>query len=34
MPTDVIVIVIVAAAFGAFAAALCWADFQTRGLSR
>ena len=34
MPTEIIVIAIVAAAFGLFAATLYWADLQTRGLTK
>jgi hypothetical protein len=34
MPTDIIVIAMVAAAFGLFAATLYWADLQTRGLTK
>jgi hypothetical protein len=32
MPTDLIVVVAMAIAFGVFAATLYWADLQTRGL--
>jgi hypothetical protein len=34
MPIDTIVVVLMAAAFGIFAAALYWADLRTRGLTR
>jgi hypothetical protein len=34
MPTVLIAIVAIVAVFGVFAAALFWADVQTRGLSR
>jgi len=34
MPTDVIVALVMACAFGIFAAALYWVDLQTRGLSK
>jgi hypothetical protein len=34
MPTDIIVIAMVAAVFGLFAATLYWADLQTRGLTK
>jgi hypothetical protein len=34
MPTEIIVIAIVAAAFGLLAATLYWADLQTRGLTK
>ena len=30
MPTDLIVVIIMAAAFGVFAATLYWAELQTR----
>jgi hypothetical protein len=33
MPTDTIVVLIMAAAFGIFAATLYWADLRTRGVS-
>ena len=33
MPTDTIVVLIMAAAFGIFAATLYWADLRTRGAS-
>jgi hypothetical protein len=32
MPTDVIVALVMASAFGIFAATLYWADVRTRGL--
>jgi hypothetical protein len=32
VPTDTIVVLAMAAAFGIFAAALYWADLRTRGL--
>jgi hypothetical protein len=34
MPTDTIVVLIMATAFGIFAATLYWADLHTRGVSR
>jgi hypothetical protein len=34
MPVDTIIVVLMAAAFGIFAATLYWADLRTRGLSR
>jgi hypothetical protein len=34
MPTDTIVVLIMATAFGFFAATLYWADLHTRGLSK
>jgi hypothetical protein len=34
MPTDMIVALVMATAFGIFAATLYWADLRTRGLSR
>src|SRR5215831_11662797 len=34
MPIDTIVVVLMAAAFGIFAATLYWADLRTRGLTR
>ena len=34
MPTDTIAVLIMATAFGIFAATLHWADLRTRGLSR
>ena len=34
MPVDTIVVVLIAAAFGIFAATLYWADLRTRGLTR
>ena len=34
MPTEIIVIAVVVAAFGVFAATLYWADLQTRGLDK
>ena len=34
MPTDIIVIALIAAAFGIFAATLYWADLRTRGVSK
>jgi len=34
MPTDTIVVLAMAAAFGIFAATLYWADLRTRGVSR
>ena len=34
MSTNFMVIAAIVAAFGVFAAALFWADIQTRGLSR
>jgi len=34
MPMDTIVVVVMAAAFGIFAATLYWAHLRTRGLSR
>jgi hypothetical protein len=34
MPVDTIVVVLMAAAFGIFAATLYWADLHTRGLTR
>ena len=34
MPTDAIVALIMAIAFGTFAATLYWVDVQTRGLSK
>ena len=34
MPVDTIVVVLMAAAFGIFAATLYWADLRTRGLTR
>ena len=34
MPIDIIVVALVAAAFGIFAATLYWADLRTRGLSK
>jgi len=33
MPTDAIVALVMATAFGTFAATLFWVDLQTRGLS-
>jgi hypothetical protein len=33
MPTDTIVVLVMAAAFGIFAATLYWADLRTRGVS-
>jgi len=30
MPTEIIVALLMAAAFGIFAVTLCWADMQTR----
>ena len=34
MPTDIIVVTLIAAAFGIFAARLYWADLHTGGLSK
>jgi hypothetical protein len=34
MPADMIVVLVMATAFGIFAATLYWADLQTRGLSK
>jgi hypothetical protein len=34
MPTDTIVVLIMATAFGIFAATLYWADLRTRGVSK
>ena len=34
MPVDTIVVVLMAAAFGIFAATLYWADLRTRELTR
>jgi len=34
MPTDMIMALTMAAAFGIFAATLYWADLHTRGLSK
>jgi hypothetical protein len=34
MQTDVIVVVLMAVALGAFAATLYWADIHTRGLTK
>ena len=34
MPTEILVVALIAAAFGVFAATLYWADLHTRGLSR
>jgi hypothetical protein len=34
MPIDTIVVVLMAAGFGIFAATLYWADLRTRGLTR
>jgi hypothetical protein len=34
MPTDIIVVALIAAAFGIFAATLYWADLRTRGVSK
>jgi hypothetical protein len=34
MPIDTIVVVLMAAAFGVFAATLYWADLRTRGQAR
>jgi hypothetical protein len=34
MPTDAIVALVMAGAFGIFAATLYWVDLQTRGLSK
>ncbi len=34
MPMDMIVVVVMTAAFVVFAATLFWADHQTRGLSK
>jgi hypothetical protein len=34
MSMDTIVVVFIAAAFGVFAAALYWADLQTRGVGK
>ena len=34
MPTDTIVVLIMAAAFGIFAATLYWADLRTRGVTK
>jgi hypothetical protein len=34
MPTDTIVVLIMASAFGIFAATLYWADLHTRRLSK
>jgi hypothetical protein len=34
MPTDIIVVALIAAAFGIFAATLCWADLRSRGMSK
>ena len=34
MPIDTIVVALMAAAFGIFAATLYWADLRTRGLTR
>ena len=34
MPIDTIVVVLIAAAFGIFAATLYWADLRTRELTR
>jgi hypothetical protein len=34
MPIDTIVVVLMAAAFGIFAATLYWADLRTRGVTR
>jgi hypothetical protein len=34
MPTDIVVLALIAAAFGAFAATLYWADLHTREVSK
>jgi hypothetical protein len=34
MPTDTIVVLVMAAAFGIFAATLYWADLRTRGVTK
>ena len=34
MPIDIIVVALIAAAVGIFAATLYWADLRTRGLSK
>ena len=34
MPIDIIVVALIAAAFGIFAATLYWADLRTRELSK
>ena len=34
MPTDMIVVLVMATAFGIFAATLYWADLRTRGVSK
>jgi len=34
MPTEIIVIALITAAFGAFAATLCWVDLHTREPSK
>jgi hypothetical protein len=34
MPTDIIVVALMAVAFGLFAATLYWADVYTRGVSK
>ena len=34
MPTDTIVVLVMAAAFGIFAATLYWADLRTRGVAK
>jgi hypothetical protein len=34
MPKDIIVVALIAAAFGIFAATLYWADLHTGGLSK
>jgi hypothetical protein len=34
MSTDALVLVVIVAAFGVFAATLYWAELQTRGINR
>jgi hypothetical protein len=34
MPTDTIIVLFMATAFGIFAATLYWADLRTRGVSK
>jgi hypothetical protein len=34
MPTEIVVVALIAAAFGVFAATLYWADLHTRELSK
>jgi hypothetical protein len=34
MPTEILVVALIGAAFGVFAVTLYWADLHTRGLSR